>query len=71
MCDAESPWQNGRCERHGGLIKEAAARALTMDLVTTLEDFEGLVYGLTAAKNRLWHRGGYSPCQLVLGQNPR
>eukprot|EP00974_Lingulodinium_polyedra_P039158 3752154-Lingulodinium_polyedra.AAC.1 len=19
VCDGESPWQNGRCERHGGL----------------------------------------------------
>ena len=23
ICDAESPWQNGRCERHGGLAKKA------------------------------------------------
>eukprot|EP00959_Pyramimonas_sp_CCMP1952_P192815 4031900-Pyramimonas_sp.AAC.1 len=23
VCDATSPWQNGRCERHGGWIKES------------------------------------------------
>eukprot|EP00959_Pyramimonas_sp_CCMP1952_P391609 8206525-Pyramimonas_sp.AAC.1 len=27
VCDAESPHQNGRCERHGGLVKEALTRA--------------------------------------------
>eukprot|EP00959_Pyramimonas_sp_CCMP1952_P189662 3967691-Pyramimonas_sp.AAC.1 len=27
VCDAESPWQNGRCERRGGLVRGALDRA--------------------------------------------
>lgn len=30
-----------------------------------------LIFSLVSHKNRWFHRGGYSPCQLVFGCNPR
>ena len=71
--DQESPWQNGRVERHGQWLKErlqlesqeAAA------VVTNLNDLEELAYELTACKNLWFNRGGYSPAQLAFGRNPR
>eukprot|EP00959_Pyramimonas_sp_CCMP1952_P119612 2501267-Pyramimonas_sp.AAC.1 len=32
---------------------------------------DDLIFELVAHKNRFWHRGGFSPLQLVFGENPR
>eukprot|EP00959_Pyramimonas_sp_CCMP1952_P173596 3627620-Pyramimonas_sp.AAC.1 len=67
VCDADSPWQNGRVERHGGWIKDRVRLELDSGsgVVSDLEELDTLVYELTAHKNRYWHRGGFSPLQLV------
>ena len=40
-------------------------------MVATEADLEELVLSMVACKNRWYSRGGYSPCQLVFGTNPR
>jgi len=71
VTDAESPWQNGRAERHGQLIQELLVKGLETEVVTTESELELLGLELVAQKNRCLHRGGYSPYQLVVGANPR
>ena len=41
------------------------------DLPLDEEELETLAIELTAHKNRFYHRGGFSPLQLVFGSNPR
>ena len=70
VCDANSPWQNGRCERHGGWIKESMEKAgQDLDL-RSLAELDELLCQTVSAKNRFFHRGGFSPYQLVFGENP-
>eukprot|EP00959_Pyramimonas_sp_CCMP1952_P055670 1163374-Pyramimonas_sp.AAC.1 len=73
VCDADSPWQNGRVERHGGWVKDRVEQELDAgsSLPGSLDELDELDHELFARKNRFWHRGGFSPAQLVFGQNPR
>eukprot|EP00959_Pyramimonas_sp_CCMP1952_P398864 8358136-Pyramimonas_sp.AAC.1 len=68
---ANSPHQNGKCERHGGLVKEGLSKAALAVSPTSWEETDLLLCEVVASKNRGFHRGGYSPSQLVFGQNPR
>ena len=70
VCDAESPWQNGRCERHGGLVKDLLEKGVYEQAISNLQDLICLSNEVVAAKNKFFHRGGFSPYQLVFGQNP-
>jgi len=71
VCDADSPWQNGRVERHGGWIQDLMEKEVDGKFITSPEELELLAAELVANKNRYLHRGGYSPFQLVFGHNPR
>jgi len=71
VTDAESPWQNGRVERHEQWIQDLLVKALETKSITTEAELELMAYELTSQKNRYLHRGGYSPYQLVFGSNPR
>ena len=72
ICDAASPWQNGRVERHGGWIKEKAEAELSSgnNFIMSAEDLEEMLIYLVCHKNRWFSRGGFSPYQLVFGVNP-
>ena len=72
VCDASSPWQNGRVERHGGWVKERAELELSsgQSIISSSEELEELLTFVVAHKNRWFSRGGFSPCQLVFGINP-
>ena len=35
VVDADAPWQNGKCERHGGLVKDLLAKGLETEVVFT------------------------------------
>ena len=63
---AESPWSNGLCERHNGVLKES--------ILKTIEDSQCSIETATAwavsAKNSLMGHNGYSPNTLVFGRNP-
>ena len=63
---AESPWANGLCERHNGVIKESVKKIIE-DTRCTLEVAASWA---TSAKNTLLGHQGYSPNVLVFGRNP-
>ena len=71
ICDAYSPWRNGRCERHGGWIKEVVSKTAREMEPKSREEMESIIHEAVSSKNRHFHRGGFSPYQLVIGENPR
>ena len=70
VADSESPWQNGRCERHGGFLKSRAKREIEegAGVVHTLEDLDLLISHMIICKNNWYSRAGFSPAQLVFGR---
>ena len=69
----ESPWQNSKSERHGGWVKERLQREVNSGRCTfsSLEELDEFLAAVSAAKNRWFCQGGYSPVQLVFGEAPR
>jgi hypothetical protein len=63
---AESPWSNGLCERHNGVLKESVLKTVE-DSKCTLET---AVAWAVSSKNSLHGHNGYSPNTLVFGKNP-
>ena len=64
---AESPWQNGICERNHAAIDLCVEKMLEDDQTLSLE--VALAWAVNA-KNSISNYSGFSPYQLVLGQNP-
>ena len=62
---AESPWSNGLCEKHNGIIADMIQKTMS-DGVT---DLELAIHWCVAAKNSLQNVYGYTPNQLVFGRN--
>ena len=71
IVDADAPWQNGKCERHGGLVKDLLAKGLETEVVCTPDDLVDFLAEIVSLKNRRGNRGGFTPYQVVIGQNPR
>ena len=73
ISDAASPWQNGRCERHGAWLKEKIELELQsgQTTISDAEELTDLARMVVSQKNRYFHRGGFSPYQLVFGANPK
>ena len=65
------PWQHGITERQGGLAKLLFERVRDEVCPTTKEEWATTLRETEAAKNRLYHRSGFTPAQRHLGQNPR
>jgi len=63
-----APWQRGRIERHGGVIKEMLDRIDQEQPITNLKQFDEALYQCFHAKNTLSIVQGYSPEQAVLGK---
>ena len=63
----ESPWQNGKCERAGGLWKEVWAKTVVDVDVSTLADAITAASIVTQTRNAFPRTNGYSPNQWVLG----
>eukprot|EP00974_Lingulodinium_polyedra_P042755 4104195-Lingulodinium_polyedra.AAC.1 len=40
VIDADAPWQNGRCERHGGLAKDLLQKGIEESLVTRPDELD-------------------------------
>eukprot|EP00439_Symbiodinium_sp_Y106_P068096 s466_g11.t1 len=61
LTDAESPWQNGIAERHGGEIKRRVLRELSegQTVLRSRGDLELLLVHLTSCKNQWYTRAGY------------
>lgn len=63
---AESPWSNGMCERHNGLVALNVSKILD-ECDCSVETALGWAL---SAKNSLTNVSGFSPNQLVFGRNP-
>ena len=65
---AESPWSNGLCEKHNGIIADMIQKTMN----DGVHELELAIHWCVAAKNSLQNVlfYGYSPNQLVFGRNP-
>ncbi len=68
---ARAPWQQGRVERHGALLKTMLEKSREEMVPTTPEELLHLLHACECAKNRFSNRSGYSPTQRQIGQWPR
>lgn len=66
-----APWQAGKVERHGGLMKTLVEQSREAAPVSSMEDLRCLLHERESIKNRLMNRSGYSPVQRQIGQWPR
>ncbi|CAE7536321.1 RE2 [Symbiodinium microadriaticum] len=66
----ESPWQLGRGERHGGLLKEVIKSVVTSRQLRGRQNMEFVVTESVGIKNHRVNHNGFSPSQWVLGRNP-
>ena len=66
----ESPWQLGRGERHGGLLKEVIKAVVTSRRLRGRQNMEFVVTESVGIKNHRVNHNGFSPSQWVLGRNP-
>ena len=63
---AESPWANGVCERHNGVLKESVLKVIEDSKCSP----ETAIAWAVSAKNTLSGHEGFSPNILVFGRNP-
>ena len=66
-----APWQRGRIERHGAVIKEMLNRINQEKEIETNAEFDYALYQCFQAKNSMSVSNGYSPEQAVLGRARR
>ena len=60
---AESPWSNGLCEKHNGIIGDMIHKTMN----DGVHDLELAIHWCISSKNALHNVYGYSPKQLVFG----
>ena len=70
VVSAESPWQNARTERHGGVLKSMISKARTDFTPDNDDDLQEIVSACLDMKNRMISQHGFSPCQRVFEYNP-
>ena len=66
---AESHWQMGRGERHGGILQRMLDKYQIDHAICNEQDLKEALIHCTAAKNSLSRHKGYSPEILVLGKS--
>ena len=67
----QAHWQLGRVERQQGWWKELARRTVQHGQVTGEEEMRIMAMMVSAAKNTMRRRCGFSPAQWVLGKDPK
>ena len=67
----EAPWELGRTERHGGLLKGIMARTILAEQIAGQDGLQIVLVEALNTKNRLGNVGGFSPQQWVLGRHPK
>ena len=67
----EAPWELGRTERHGGLLKGIMSRTILAEQIAGLDGLQIVLVESLNTKNRLGNAGGFSPQQWVLGRHPK
>ena len=68
---SESPWQNGLCEKHGGVWKNMFKKCFETVNPSSRDEIEEIVEQVNLAKNSLVRKDGFSPLQRVFGKEPR
>ena len=63
---AVSPWSNGLCEKHNGILGDMIQKTMS----DGISDLELAIHWCVAAKNSLLNVYGFCPNQLVFGYNP-
>ena len=69
MCATQSHWQNGRCERHGAIVKDMLSRIDHEQPIENEDDFRVCLRHVFAAKNALSRVRGFTPEQALLGKS--
>ena len=67
----EAPWELGRVERHGGILKHMMNKVIMAEQVTGKDELRMALVEALNTKNRLGNLGGFSPQQWVLGHHPK
>lgn len=67
----QAPWQNGFCERGGGILKCLIATVVKKHSVGTFSEMAAAVHEATTAYNHDVNEAGVSPAQAALGKQPR
>ena len=70
-CAVQAPWQNGLCERGGGIIKALLHSIVKSQSVTGKEDMDLALQEAITAYNGDVNELGVSPAQAALGRQPR
>ena len=68
MSAGESPWQLGRCERHGKIVKDMLTRMDKEQKIEGEQEFKRCLRQVFAAKNALSRIHGFTPEQALLGK---
>ncbi|CAE7548535.1 unnamed protein product, partial [Symbiodinium necroappetens] len=67
---ARAPWQLGRTERHGGILKHMMKRIIQQHQVQGEDAINLVAQQCAAVKNGSYNHSGYCPTQWVLGKLP-
>eukprot|EP00435_Cladocopium_sp_Y103_P012440 s2683_g3.t1 len=67
----EAQWQNGRCERHGGILQEMLSKTDIEEPIDSYAKLEQSLAFATQTKNQWSRHRGYPPELLVLGKLQR
>ena len=65
----DAPWQKGRVERHGQIMKDMLHRFDHDHVIRDVAEFDSVLRTCFQAKNALVRHEGYCPEQLVLGRS--
>ena len=63
------PWQRGRIERHGDVVKHMLERLDADQVISSEQSFDAALLQCFQAKNALVRHPGYAPEQIVLGKS--
>ena len=64
----EAHWQNGRCERHGGILQEMLTKMDAEEGINSYDQLEQALSFATQTKNQWSRHRGYPPELLVFGK---
>ncbi|CAJ1376426.1 unnamed protein product [Effrenium voratum] len=67
----QAPWQNGVCERAGGVLKGLLHALVKAHSIVNAEDLNVALQEAVTAYNNDINEMGVSPCQAALGRQPR
>ena len=70
-CAVQAPWQNGICERGGGVLKAIASAVIKSQSITGYEEMQLAMQEAVTAYNHDINDVGVSPAQAALGKQPR